>query len=336
MPSFDFDFQRYVARRKGAREAEVREGAAYAYAGDLKVLRTLDRLRPVTLALEAAVRLWRTRARAELLGTAIRVHEKQFPEVHRAATHAAATLHVAVPTVYVSPRLAAGAYTFGTADEAAIVIDAALVTALAPRELDFVIGRECGHLQNGHVPFRTTLYLLQHFDDTFMRWIVTPAVAALGAWSRRAAVTADRAGLLCMRDVDAACAALVKATLPESRPDVTVDDEAYQMVARREAALRVFAESAYYCGVTGEAGGQPAETCDARVAEILGKGTGSRGAAAEPPGETTPPADPHGSPGASGSPGTTGTSGTSGTTGTPGASDPSGTTGPNGTNGTRR
>jgi hypothetical protein len=324
MPSFDFDFQRYVARRKGAREAEVREGAAYAYAGDLKVLRTLDRLRPVTLALEAAVRLWRTRARAELLGTAIRVSEKQFPEVHKAAGHAATTLHVAAPTVYVSPRLVAGAYTFGTADEAAIVIDAALVAALGPRELEFVVGRECGHLQNGHVPYRTALYLLEHFDDAFVRWIVTPAVAALGAWSRRAAVTADRAGLLCVRDVDVACAALVKAALPEPRPDapvtVSVGDEAYQMVARREAALRVFAESAYYCGVMGEAGGQPAETCDARVAEILSKGTGSRGSAAEPPGETTPPEDPHG---------------TQSTPEPPVPPGTNGTTGPNGTNGTR-
>lgn len=325
MPSFDFDFQRYVARRKGAREAEVREGAAYAYAGDLKVLRTLDRLRPVTLALEAAVRLWRTRARAELLGTAIRASEKQFPEVYQAATRAGATLHVAVPTVYVSPRLAAGAYTFGTADEAAIVVDAALVGALAPLELDFVIGRECGHLQNGHVPYRTALYLLEHFDDAFVRWIVTPAVAALGAWSRRAAITADRAGLLCVRDVDAACAALVKAALPEPHPDMPIDDEAYQMVARRESAMRVFAESAYYCGVTGEAGGQPAETCDARVAEILSKGMGSRGAAGESPADPPPPGGvpeepqgPPGTPGASGPSGTTGTTGSNGTNGTRG------------------
>ena len=48
----DFDFQRYVERKKGARDQEVREGAAYAYAGDLKVLRALDGLRPVRQAME--------------------------------------------------------------------------------------------------------------------------------------------------------------------------------------------------------------------------------------------------------------------------------------------
>ena len=41
---------------------------------------------------------------------------------------------------------------------------------------------------------------------------------------------------------------------------------------RRLAALRAFAESAYFRGVLGEAGGYPQETCDARVAEILSQG----------------------------------------------------------------
>ena len=37
MSTYDFDFQRYVARRKGAREAQVREGAAYAFPGDVRL-----------------------------------------------------------------------------------------------------------------------------------------------------------------------------------------------------------------------------------------------------------------------------------------------------------
>src|SRR4051812_50222592 len=68
MATIDFDFQRYVERRKGAREAQAREGAAYAYAGDLRLLRTLDRLKPVKMALEATVRLWRSAGRAAVLG----------------------------------------------------------------------------------------------------------------------------------------------------------------------------------------------------------------------------------------------------------------------------
>ncbi|MBP6742206.1 MAG: hypothetical protein KA244_05135, partial [Deltaproteobacteria bacterium] len=70
MPTVDFDFQRYVARKKGARAAQVREGAAYAYPGDVRLLRTLDKLRPVSLVLEETGRLWKSVARAEVLGTA--------------------------------------------------------------------------------------------------------------------------------------------------------------------------------------------------------------------------------------------------------------------------
>src|SRR6478672_11510812 len=96
----DFDFQRYVEKRKGASEAAAREGAAYAYAGDLKVLRTLDRLRPVRLAIEATVRMWKSVARAELLGTAVKVSPAQFPNIHALAVKCAETLHIAMPTVY--------------------------------------------------------------------------------------------------------------------------------------------------------------------------------------------------------------------------------------------
>ena len=49
----DLDFKHYVERRKGERDAAAREGAAYAYSGDLRVLKTLDRMRPVRLAIEA-------------------------------------------------------------------------------------------------------------------------------------------------------------------------------------------------------------------------------------------------------------------------------------------
>ena len=81
MPKVDFDFQRYVERRKGALAAQAREGAAYAYSGDLKVLRTLDKLRPVRISVEATVRLWGQAARAELLGSATRVTAKESPRL---------------------------------------------------------------------------------------------------------------------------------------------------------------------------------------------------------------------------------------------------------------
>src|SRR5262249_57620853 len=99
----DFDFARYVASRRGQVEQRAREGAAYAYSGERKVRRTLAAARPVTMALEATTRLWRDAAKAELLGTSIKVSDQQFPRVWEAARRAAEALHVRVPPVYVAP-----------------------------------------------------------------------------------------------------------------------------------------------------------------------------------------------------------------------------------------
>ena len=76
---------RYVAARKGEVAARTREGAAYAYAGDIKVRAALDRVRPVTLAVEATVRLWQTVEKTRMLGTAVKVTGKQFPRIAKLA-----------------------------------------------------------------------------------------------------------------------------------------------------------------------------------------------------------------------------------------------------------
>lgn len=286
----DLDFQRYIERRKGAREAATREGAAYGYAGDLRVLRTLDRLRPVRLAIEATVRMWKTVARAELLGTAVKVSPAQFPHIHALAVKCAEQLHIAVPTLYISPAVALNAHTFGTEEDAYIVLNGMLVDHLTEAELASVIGHECGHIQNNHVVFSTALYYLVHFANRFVKWVVTPAVIALQGWSRRAEITCDRASLLCTRNLDVSQAALLKLALGSQRLYKELNVEAFlaqldeskggagkytellkdhPYVPKRVQALRVFAESAYYRGLTGQEGGLSSQECDAKVAELL-------------------------------------------------------------------
>jgi Zn-dependent protease with chaperone function len=266
MPAVDFDFQRYVARRKGVRAAQVREGAAYAYPGDVRVLRTLDKLRPIQLALDEAGRLWRQLARAELLGPAVRVSIERYANVLQAARRCAEILHIGVPTVYITPQ-PSGVLTLGTDEEAYIVLAQGLLDNLTEAELLDVLGRECGRVQNGHVPFRTALHYLQHAKTSLVRWAVAPATLTLQAWRRRADVTADRAGLLCARDLDVSSGTLAK---------VQAGDDPREL-ARRERALARFAGSAYYRTVVGSGlgssrdgdEGESTEDCDAAVALIL-------------------------------------------------------------------
>ena len=97
-PDIDLSFARYVAARKGEVAARTREGAAYAYAGDIKVRAALDRVRPVTLAVEASVRLWQSVEKARMLGTSVKVTGKQFPRIAKLAETCAETLRIPVPT----------------------------------------------------------------------------------------------------------------------------------------------------------------------------------------------------------------------------------------------
>ncbi len=275
MATIDFDFQRYVERRKGAREAQAREGAAYAYAYDLRLLRTLDRLKPVKLALEATVRLWRSAARAELLAGAVKASQKEQAAVYQLGERCAERLHIAAPTIYVAlGDRGRTAHTLGTDDEYYVVLSGGLVEDLTEAELAHVVGQQCGRIQNGHVLPSTALFYLTQFAARYVRWIVAPALAALRGWARRAEVTCDRAGLLCTRDVDVSAAALTKM----GAAPVYVE------------ALRTFGESEYFRAMLKQPGGMTPEACDERVAEIL-KGRGA-GRSDEPPPADDPEVQP--------------------------------------------
>ena len=292
----DLSFADYVAARKGASNARSREGAAYAYAGDLKIRQTLGKLRPVTLAVEATVRFWQTVEKSRMLGTAVKVTPKQFPKLHNLAQRCADTLQIPTPTLYVSPNIGAlNAHTFGTTDDAYIVLNAALVDHLSEVELLDVIGHECGHIQNDHAIYMTTLYFLSHMGSTLLQWGTRPAVLALKAWARRAEITCDRTGLLCTRDLDASIGCLVKLALGSKKlySEINLDEYLQQLeetrgpgrldelgrshpyLPKRVAALRAFAKTTYFKSVikgpkdSSPAEGISKEACDTEVAKIL-------------------------------------------------------------------
>jgi Zn-dependent protease with chaperone function len=248
--------------------------------------------RPVTLAIEATVRMWQTVKRSELLGSAVKVTENQFPRLHAVAARCARTLNIPTPALYVSPSIGSlNAHTLGTEDDSYIVVNGALVDHLSEDELAFVIGHECGHIHNNHVVFSTALHYLTSAAAFYVRWIVQPAILALRAWSRRAEVTCDRAGLLCVKDFEIATGAMVKLALGSQKlyKDLKIDEYVKQLeegrrgigrlselldshpyVPKRLEALRLFAETEYYRRHAGlGSGGTPTHECDDAVAKIL-------------------------------------------------------------------
>jgi Zn-dependent protease with chaperone function len=295
-PRIEFSFPEYVAARRGQAAARVREGAAYAYGGDLKVRGAIDRLRPVTLAMEAAVRFWHKAGKSRLLGNAVRVSERQFPRLHALLETCVEALQIPRPALYVSPEITTlNAHTFGTSEEATIVLGGVLVDHLSEAELGSVLGHECGHVQNNHTVYLTTLYFLTNAANLVVRWAAQPAILALRGWSRRAEITSDRASLLCTKDLGVTTSALLKLALGSRKlfSDINVEEYLRQLddpqtapgrmgelyathpyLPKRIKALRVFAETTYYRSVVGGPGGAESpgitkEECDARVGELL-------------------------------------------------------------------
>lgn len=289
---YDFDFTRWIAARRGAMEQQAREGAAYAFKGERNFRRNLNMARPVTMALEATTRLWRDVARTELLGTAVKVSDQQYPRVWEAAKRAGEALRVRVPVIFASPSSSIKVKVLGTEDSPHLIVNLELAEKLDDTELVAAIAHELAHVQNGHILYATALHYLNTSAAFFVRWVIQPAIMTLQAWSRRADITCDRASLLAVRDPDKTMQALVRLELGldkgsafnaedylKSLPDVKKGSigrfaevfSSHPYVPKRIQALKLFAGSALYAQITGgDPTGKPSlGEVDKQCAELI-------------------------------------------------------------------
>jgi Zn-dependent protease with chaperone function len=138
---------------------------------------------------------------------AVRVSEKQFPQVWERYLEVLETLDSPPYDLFVSqtPLVNAGAYGM---DKPFIVLNSGSIRLLNEDELTYLIGHELGHIMSGHVLYRTmTVLLLQLASLGF------PARAVLMAlleWSRKAELSCDRAGLLAVQNPDATLRSFMK------------------------------------------------------------------------------------------------------------------------------
>jgi Zn-dependent protease with chaperone function len=243
------------------------------------------------MALEATTRLWRDSARTDLLGSAVKVTDQQYPRVYHAARAAGAALRVTVPSVFAAPSDTIKVAVLGTDDAPHLIVNLQLAERLDDTQLIAAIGHELGHVQNGHIFYATALHYLRHSAAFYVRWVVQPAIMTLQAWSRRAEVTCDRAALLAVRDLDKTLQALVAIELGLDRgaafsaddylgsvPDVKRGIGRYAelfrshpQVPKRVQALRLFAGSAMYAQATGgDPTGKPSlADVDKQVADLI-------------------------------------------------------------------
>jgi Zn-dependent protease with chaperone function len=287
----DFDFARWIAARRGAMELSAREGAVYAFTAERKFRRNLMLAKPVTMALEATTRLWRDVARTELLGTAVKVSDQQYPRVYEAAKAAGNALRVKVPVIFAAPSKSLKVKVLGTEDAPHLIVNMELAETLDDTELVAAVAHELGHIQNGHILYTTALHYLNTSAAFFVRWVVQPAIMTLQAWSRRADVTCDRASLLAVRDLDKTLTSMVRIEMGIDKGSAFNADEylralpdvkkgigryaelfrSHPYVPKRVQALRLFAGSALYAQATGQdpTGKPTLSDVDKQCAELI-------------------------------------------------------------------
>jgi Zn-dependent protease with chaperone function len=296
----ELDFPGFVALRRknlhgggGSNEDSTASASSheYAYISDRQTRATFEKMKPIELAVAASVRMYKQVYRNQLLGNAVKVSERQFPRIHSLAKQCADTLQIAQPQLYIVSSPTLNAMTFGTNDESVVIVHSALVDHYSDEELLTVIGHECGHIHNSHVVYLTALNFLTQVGGALTRLIAEPAILALRAWSRRAEITCDRAGMLCSKNSEASARALTKLVLgsrklydefnmdafleqyEEGRDGVGKYMEAFAShpwLPKRVLAMRVFAESELYRRATKSGpGGLSIREVDDRVRALL-------------------------------------------------------------------
>jgi Zn-dependent protease with chaperone function len=286
------DFSAYVERKKGERAGGPGStGHEYAYISDRQMRATFERMKPVELAVASTVRMFKQVWRSQLLGSAVKVSDRQFPRLNRLVQTCADTLQINHPTVYIVNSPTLNAATYGTNEESFIMVHSALVDHYSDEELLTVIGHECGHIHNSHVVYLTALHYLTQMAGVFVKWAVEPAMMALRAWSRRAEITCDRAGMLCGKSDVVAARALTKLALgstklySEFNIDAFLDQyeegkdgmgrymevfATHPWLPKRVLAMRAFGESELYRKAAGVGvGGLSMKEVDDRVLALL-------------------------------------------------------------------
>ncbi len=171
--------------------------------------------------------------RRQLLATAVRLTRGMSPPLYEIVDACRETLEVTIPMelyVYASPQFNAMCI---KPEEGRLFIafTSSIIEKFSLPELKFVLGHELGH------------FIFQHHDipiGYILKGRVKPdpsLVLKLFAWSRYAEISADRAGAVCSRDLDAVAGSMFKLASGLTSPLVKASmDDFLSQLADMQAA----------------------------------------------------------------------------------------------------
>lgn len=169
----------------------------------------------------------------ENIANNVRVTKAMLPSLHKYLDWSCRVLGVDEPELYVSNNPQPNAYTNGHT-QPFIVLTSGLIDTLTDDELHFVIGHELGHIKAGHVLYgvlaRNIAHLLTLLGQATLglgNLLGQGLVLALAEWQRKAELTADRAGLLAVQDLDTCMRAFMKLAGGGSRMLTEMDNREF-------------------------------------------------------------------------------------------------------------
>lgn len=128
--------------------------------------------------------------------------------------------------VYVKPDAELGAFLMrGPWGPLALGLTSSLVEGFTAAELRFVLGHELAHAKLDHLSL--PMPLTATIEDLAGPLVARATAIELYLWCRSAEISADRAGLVCARDLTAAASAFLKLSSGLTRASVTDDLSSY-------------------------------------------------------------------------------------------------------------
>lgn len=271
-------FQAFLQTNRQAKDADAARNEAlnFAHPMDAGIIRVLD-TPAVNKAFARLVDLSVDAQYGMILSTGLRVDNQQS-QLGDIIRHCSETLGISAPYTMISSSVTGlNAATIGT-DEFVYVVISSLMEKMFDRdELSFVIGHECGHIALGHVLYHTVVSTVGSLSQLIP--IIGPAIYQtvswpLKAWSRRSEISADRAGLLCCKDVNLAVRTLLRLEAGFTSVDqfnaeeyiananqwlkhsqigyLTELGQDHPVLAKRMEALKIFADSEKYYRLSGQ------------------------------------------------------------------------------------
>lgn len=161
--------------------------------------------------------------RRNLLSSTLRLTRSMSPEIADTVAECKAMIgHDAPVEVYVTPEHQFNASCYREVGGPTILtLSSRLLEAFTPAELRFVIGHELGHAALDH--YGLPMPITATIEELGIPFVSRPTSLRLYAWCRSAELSADRIGLLCARDPEAAASGFFKLASGLASPRVKPD-----------------------------------------------------------------------------------------------------------------